>query len=840
MGNLQFPSTTTSDQSQAPFDGNLNPISAALAQLPNAANTVFSTFSSIIKGTQEPAVIDQHVEPPAPTYGFVYSDNFDASAAPPPMFFSPNDDCLVNKTPEPVNNNAFRLGGNKKKTYAHIPGLSSSQHQPLIQNSTPNVVMPPMPHQPVQEINHQIQDPIANANHQPLLTNYQQDNQITSVEKSPEKSKFSLTSLLPSQLLEKIPSTKSLFGSSNIETSQNFNEGFSVASNVQASEESFTPQQYQTDHQGYAPVNFFNSQQFVTSPFSQPNPSSTANVFSNSETLQENQSNSQFPMEPQAVHNSQNFSMPPTIDANQSSGAPCQPPPTFFNPTEASSLFKSNETNDSKPKNPYSNRISRGVGMYKPRVQNDTVAPQNFMMPPMPVPSNSSVPEQPSVPSLFCESLPSAVDQQIPSRPPSNFSQNVQNHFSHIDQHVPPMTTASISVQQQNISSRPPSNFSISSVSSVSSALANQSVSNIFPTVSPNSSQPKVALFSLNREIQPNQENVSPVPQIASPPSIDPKVPSLNFFQSPPEIHHQPSFFSTPNPSAQSFFESNGCEKPLMEPSAVNFFNTEGASELVAANAQSLSNFSMQQQEVSSDAADKIDQLSENIGSTLSLFATSELDSTLAQKPSTAFESLIPKYLDTQEPVSVQTSNKAYRPVYRHWFYQHINNWRPFAMSDSLALDEALTSESEIVVTDGGRYEVNLKERRRSSVYWSSGTNAIRRCSWFFKNPNYVDAILIPFEEGTADFLESEFEKSIINNSWNHRISIPDSEDFIIMKDSSSFEFHQMGQVLVVKRGVDEFVIEDGEEAAIDHLIIAVSNFGDKIDTNCKFSIKII
>jgi hypothetical protein len=210
---------------------------------------------------------------------------------------------------------------------------------------------------------------------------------------------------------------------------------------------------------------------------------------------------------------------------------------------------------------------------------------------------------------------------------------------------------------------------------------------------------------------------------------------------------------------------------------------------------------------------------------TLSLLTTSELEA-----------KFIPKYLDTQARASPSPApNKTYRPVYRHWFYQNLY-WHPFAMTDSLCLDDAITSENEIVVTDGGRFEVNLKERRRSSIYWLSGSNAIRRCSWFYKNPSGAEANLIPFEESAADFMESEFEKAMVTNSWNNPLPIPDSNEFLLMKDSANIEYHQMGQVLTVKRGVDEFLIDDGEEAPVDHLILSVSNFGDKIDDSGKSS----
>lgn len=42
---------TFGQQPQPLVDQNYNPISAALAQLPTAASTVFSTFSNIIKGS---------------------------------------------------------------------------------------------------------------------------------------------------------------------------------------------------------------------------------------------------------------------------------------------------------------------------------------------------------------------------------------------------------------------------------------------------------------------------------------------------------------------------------------------------------------------------------------------------------------------------------------------------------------------------------------------------------------------------------------------------------------------------------------------------------------------
>lgn len=821
MGNLQAPPTLNLGQDQQQVDGNLNPLSAALAQLPNAASTVFSTFSSIIKGSavHEQVPFEPEQEPPANPYGFIYSESVDVNA-PPPSFFSPTDDSLFKKTTaEPAINNTFRLGGHKKKTYAHIPGLSSNQQQQTIQAAVPNVSMPPLPPQPVSEAANSFQD-----YQNPYANQYQMQQPVIAVnpiqpqiqQKEPEKSIFSLTSLLPSQLLEKIPSTKNLFGLGDAAPSydqqqQSYNENFTVATNFDSTPNFFAPPPQDGNQfpngqaQNAAPINFFNPQQFVTSPFSQLKVSehdatqapgsfsSAANVFSSPPTapasiglpapptVQPPPTLNAVPLNPPVFTQSaqltnlfnQTSNDPPKIDANAADIN--QPPPTFFNPVEASDLFKLNQVDDGRPKNPYSSsRISRGVGMYKTKQQGDTSTAQNVVMPPMP--DASSFQQAPEIPMQFEQK--NTTPQGPPSVPPiaGNFEQNHQLPVSF----PPPILQSNFEPAVVQDFSRPPSR--------------KKSDLNI-----------------------PDQTS------------------ALNFFQSHPVVQAAP-IESIPqfnnNPSINFFNDQFEVSAPVMESKSVeNFFSND------ACKAPQQNNLEIIQAptfESSSDMGDKIDSMSENIGSTLSLFATSELDASLVQKPSAPLESLIPKYLDTQVRASPSPApNKTYRPVYRHWFYQNLY-WHPFSMSDSLALDEALTSEKEIVISDGGRFEVNLKEKRRSSVYWSSGSNAVRRCSWFYKNPSGTETNLIPFDEATADFMESEFEKAMVGNFWNHRLQIPDTDDVLVIKDAVNIDYHQMGQVLSVKRGVDEFVIDDGEEAAVDHLILSVSNFGDKIDDSGK------
>lgn len=1043
LPNIQGAPTLDLTQDQPHIDANLNPISAALAQLPNAASTVFSTFSNIIKGSgshprfEEQSQTQSVTEPPQePAYGYMYAANSDA-AAPPPSFFSPSDDSLFKKTTfEPMTNNTFRLGGNKKKTYAHIPGLSTNQQtQAALQNFNSNSPMPPLPPQPAP-----VMEPTAY---------YHQDYQAPSTvmndygsqqqAKEPEKTnKFSLTSLLPSQLMEKIPVTKSLFGSSepaydNHQTSynQDFGAMTSAYSEPQQTANFFNRQpdvneaapfvgvaQSNQNVQQSAPpsVNFFNPQQFNTSPFSQSKSSNQSES-----SLSENNSAPQPPMTitptPQNPTFNQSFfnptpfpnqpGEPPKIDA-VSADTNC-PPPTFFNPMTASEMFKTSQVDD-KPKNPYSSsRLSRGIGMYKARPASESsMNNQQVVMPPMPVasqhfeqfapvPSANAMQFQPQAATQNVTQFPSTPVANVPQFssdqmqpppapdtsmmristnqdnlmkqfPPANVTQSPPPPVSSVTQ-FPPVPTPAANVAQfttSTVSGEKPSTTDYDSKTmqfppaSAANVTAFQSVSvnnvtqppaaNITQfnssSVSDHSQFPPLPDFNMTQLPPSSESNMPhfppppasdnvlqsshppthfpPLPDQQKIPSRPPSIPPLpavsyggskvgsavlnanpvSFFQPPmdqsfkPPVSTQPavSFFdSAPQvaqfqpfqaPPLQPIRKKSDLNVPEVQPSAINFFNTPTSADLsmntsapimnffqpapsapignksdfetssvnsLFSNEPSLAdakedsremlNFTTNSvdgvvNEASNEILDKLDSLSmsENIGSTLSLFATSELDATSALKSSSVqFESMIPKFLDTQQAAdNTRTTaspahSKNYRPVYRHWFYQSLY-WHPFAMSDSLALDDALMGGKEIVITDGGRFEVDLKERRRSSVYWSSGSNAIRRCSWFYKNPNNVEANLLPFEESTADFMESEYEKAISSNSWNHQIALPNSDKFLLIKDPINIEFHDMGQALVVKRGVDEFVIDDGEEAPVDHLIVSVSNFGDKID----------
>lgn len=190
-----------------------------------------------------------------------------------------------------------------------------------------------------------------------------------------------------------------------------------------------------------------------------------------------------------------------------------------------------------------------------------------------------------------------------------------------------------------------------------------------------------------------------------------------------------------------------------------------------------------------------------------------------------------------------------YRPVYHHWFHKKEVEtkilWQPFSMLDSLALEEAFTS-TEIspdtaVATDGGRYDVNILRRQRSAVYWEEGATEVRRCSWFYKGA--IDSRYVPYEESLATRLEEEFKIASTSNEWHRRVEFPNGESVVFHGPNVMVHFPQATspdawgntpqvptRPRVVKRGVDEFEIDEGEPPKVDHVLFLVHGVGSACD----------
>uniref|UniRef100_A0A182IT83 Uncharacterized protein n=1 Tax=Anopheles atroparvus TaxID=41427 RepID=A0A182IT83_ANOAO len=212
------------------------------------------------------------------------------------------------------------------------------------------------------------------------------------------------------------------------------------------------------------------------------------------------------------------------------------------------------------------------------------------------------------------------------------------------------------------------------------------------------------------------------------------------------------------------------------------------------------------------------------------------------------------------------STNIAYRPTYNHWFYRREVEgkvmWSPFTMADSMALEDgwvlangssrAAADDEEgseppapvIVHTDGGRYDVSIRERQRTPVYWNGPSNEVRRCSWFYKN---VDSRFVPYEEEVAEQLEREYKEASTSGEWHRRVTIPNGETVVFHGPSVIVHFLQTqnpdtwgggsspvpsttNRPRVVKRGIDEFNIDDDEPEKIDHLLFMVHGIGEACD----------
>lgn len=177
-------------------------IKESLSQLPIVASSVFSSFSSILKGSSpEPEAAraasdaiqaeESAQAGPSQAYPYPYAygppsqtvEPVHAPPPPPPTFYSPTDAALVAPAKSPPLNegpaaNSFRLK-ERKKAYAPIPGLNANDPhafspQPVSHSPSPSPALPAAPEQT-----------------------------------PPKPSTFSLSAFLPSPLIDKIQNTLS-------------------------------------------------------------------------------------------------------------------------------------------------------------------------------------------------------------------------------------------------------------------------------------------------------------------------------------------------------------------------------------------------------------------------------------------------------------------------------------------------------------------------------------------------------------------------------------------------------------------------------------------------------
>ncbi|XP_070132827.1 proline-rich protein 36 isoform X2 [Drosophila bipectinata] len=187
-----------------------------------------------------------------------------------------------------------------------------------------------------------------------------------------------------------------------------------------------------------------------------------------------------------------------------------------------------------------------------------------------------------------------------------------------------------------------------------------------------------------------------------------------------------------------------------------------------------------------------------------------------------------------------------YTPALVHWFYKRSVDskfiWTPFSHYDSALLETSLNSDDStlIVPVEGGRYDVNIKERSKTPVYWEGKAIEVRRCSWFYKG---VDSKYVPYTEDTAALLESEYQRSAETGEWHQKIMLANGEQvvfhgptvivhFLPQQNGDTWGASTQGSMRprVVKRDLDDFTIDQGESQRVDHLLFMVHGIGSACD----------
>ncbi|KAL1266770.1 hypothetical protein QQF64_002445, partial [Cirrhinus molitorella] len=192
-----------------------------------------------------------------------------------------------------------------------------------------------------------------------------------------------------------------------------------------------------------------------------------------------------------------------------------------------------------------------------------------------------------------------------------------------------------------------------------------------------------------------------------------------------------------------------------------------------------------------------------------------------------------------------------YEPVQHHWFYnQQVDSkdsWQPFSREDSQQLEEAYSrvgkndKDEVVVATDGRRYDVRLRERKRYSVYWEQKPAEVRRCSWFQKGSK--DLAYTPYSEELSDFLEDAYMIAVTLNEWKTNLELPTGESVILHNPklmtqypSSCKDFPpsptERSQPRTLKRGIDNIPVEipEGEPDIVDHLVFMIHGIGPACD----------
>ncbi|KAL7017113.1 hypothetical protein ACKWTF_010254 [Chironomus riparius] len=106
-----------------------------------------------------------------------------------------------------------------------------------------------------------------------------------------------------------------------------------------------------------------------------------------------------------------------------------------------------------------------------------------------------------------------------------------------------------------------------------------------------------------------------------------------------------------------------------------------------------------------------------------------------------------------------------------------------------------------------------------------------------------MDSRWIPYEEEISEQLEIGYQEALITKEWHRRIDLPNSEQVVFHDSNVMVHFQQQSnsdswgsptnsitKPRVVKRGIDDFHIDEGDSDQIDHLLFMVHGIGSVCD----------
>lgn len=518
-----------------------------------------------------------------------------------------------------------------------------------------------------------------------------------------------------------------------------------------------------------------------------------------------------------------NNPMPYNYSFTPSTNIDPPPNPMFFSPTDISTITKKS-SNQPKTDNTFRLRTSKKTYAHVPGLSGN-VNNENAVMADRSVFENTSsiLPPQNVVENVYPTS--NFMQQQL--GPSYNPISNIVSNAEQVQTTAPP----SIFQPQNYENFDSGNNFIQPFVDPTKNAFENVMKLNpiqspIVPTMQPQNNE---NVDTFNSGNFPLQTSISPPAMMPPLPPQNSISQAQNFFNTVvnPVIQAENSFENN-NINYQNTVESHSQVTPtpaLFEPS--NFSNNL-FQPVVDLTTENYANSTRTQSPNECQEISKIDSSSVSQNESINeIFQEKSITTDFFVNKNNEMSSNVSQ-LSTTSSLGRNLETPIYRPVYCHWFYELSGVWNPFSMNDSLNIEMSSKSNTETVLTDNGRYEVLLKTSERIPIYFGQ-KSAIRRCSWFFKkSPNAELQDYVPFEESVSDILEKEYEKVIKSglNSFEVKVNFNDQ---VVMRNGEIF-YHQNGIEFIVKRGVDDYVIDDGEMREIDHCILYV--FSEQIAEN--------